>query len=54
MRVVAVAATIVLMFALPTQAETIRVRVTAGPHAEIIDVVKKVGAVSRSSNLPTM
>jgi D-methionine transport system substrate-binding protein len=44
MRVVAAAATVVLMFALPAQAETIRVGVTAGPHAEIMDVVKKAGA----------
>ncbi|GLH80020.1 hypothetical protein SSBR45G_49290 [Bradyrhizobium sp. SSBR45G] len=29
---------------LPARAETIRVGVTAGPHAEIIDVVKKVAA----------
>jgi D-methionine transport system substrate-binding protein len=43
MRVVAAAATVVLMFALPAQAETIRVGVTAGPHAEIMDVVKKAG-----------
>ncbi|MGY3452065.1 MetQ/NlpA family ABC transporter substrate-binding protein [Bradyrhizobium sp. USDA 4353] len=40
--VVALAA--LLSVALPAQAETIRVGVTAGPHAEIIDVVKKVAA----------
>ncbi|WP_315719757.1 MULTISPECIES: MetQ/NlpA family ABC transporter substrate-binding protein [unclassified Bradyrhizobium] len=40
--VVALAA--LLSLALPAQAETIRVGVTAGPHAEIIDVVKKVAA----------
>jgi len=33
-----------LSLVLPAQAETIRVGVTAGPHAEILDVVKKVGA----------
>lgn len=40
--VVALAA--LLSVALPAHAETIRVGVTAGPHAEILDVVKKVGA----------
>ncbi len=40
--VVALAA--LLSVALPAHAETIRVGVTAGPHAEIIDVVKKVAA----------
>ncbi|CCE00002.1 MetQ/NlpA family ABC transporter substrate-binding protein [Bradyrhizobium sp. STM 3809] len=40
--VVALAA--LLSVALPAQAETIRVGVTAGPHAEILDVVKKVAA----------
>ncbi|MGJ4889369.1 MetQ/NlpA family ABC transporter substrate-binding protein [Bradyrhizobium sp. HKCCYLRH3099] len=40
--VIALAA--LLSVALPAQAETIRVGVTAGPHAEIIDVVKKVAA----------
>ncbi|WP_315757886.1 MULTISPECIES: MetQ/NlpA family ABC transporter substrate-binding protein [unclassified Bradyrhizobium] len=39
---VAIAALVSLI--LPAQAETIRVGVTAGPHAEIIDVVKKVAA----------
>src|SRR5215470_17842691 len=33
-----------LAFAGVARAETIRVGVTAGPHAEIIDVVKKVAA----------
>lgn len=37
-----IAATLVLTGA--AQAETLRVGVTAGPHAEIIDVVKKVAA----------
>jgi len=32
------------LLATTAQAETIRVGVTAGPHAEIMDVVKKVGA----------
>ncbi|ULK97922.1 MetQ/NlpA family ABC transporter substrate-binding protein [Bradyrhizobium sp. I71] len=32
------------LLATTAQAETIRVGVTAGPHAEILDVVKKVGA----------
>ncbi|CCD87884.1 D-methionine ABC transporter protein, periplasmic binding protein [Bradyrhizobium sp. ORS 285] len=40
--VIALAA--LLSVALPAHAETIRVGVTAGPHAEIIDVVKKVAA----------
>jgi D-methionine transport system substrate-binding protein len=44
MRILVVAAAAVLTFALPAQAETIRVGVTAGPHAEIMDVVKKAGA----------
>lgn len=35
---------VVLAFAGAAQAETIRIGVTAGPHAEIIDVVKKVAA----------
>ncbi|WP_315786562.1 MetQ/NlpA family ABC transporter substrate-binding protein [Bradyrhizobium sp. SZCCHNPS1003] len=39
---VAIAALVSLI--LPAQAEAIRVGVTAGPHAEIIDVVKKVAA----------
>ncbi|UFZ05098.1 MetQ/NlpA family ABC transporter substrate-binding protein [Bradyrhizobium ontarionense] len=33
-----------LSLVIPARGETIRVGVTAGPHAEIIDVVKKVGA----------
>ncbi|MDU1688998.1 MAG: MetQ/NlpA family ABC transporter substrate-binding protein [Bradyrhizobium sp.] len=40
--VVALAALVSLLT--PVRAETIRVGVTAGPHAEILDVVKKVGA----------
>jgi len=44
MRILAFAAATLLTFALPAEAETIRVGVTAGPHAEILDVVKKVGA----------
>ncbi|MFX8327857.1 MetQ/NlpA family ABC transporter substrate-binding protein, partial [Acinetobacter baumannii] len=32
------------LLATTARAETIRVGVTAGPHAEILDVVKKVGA----------
>ncbi|WP_315739244.1 MULTISPECIES: MetQ/NlpA family ABC transporter substrate-binding protein [unclassified Bradyrhizobium] len=40
--IVAIAALVSLI--LPAQAEAIRVGVTAGPHAEIIDVVKKVAA----------
>ena len=44
MRILAFAAAMSLTFTLPVQAETIRVGVTAGPHAEILDVVKKVGA----------
>lgn len=43
MRIVALAAVAALALVLPAQAETIRVGVTAGPHAEIMDVVKKVG-----------
>ena len=45
------------LLATTAQAETIRVGVTAGPHAEIMDVVKKVGAsaasTSRWSSSPT-
>jgi D-methionine transport system substrate-binding protein len=44
MRIAAFVAAALVVFALPAQAETIRVGVTAGPHAEIMDVVKKVGA----------
>jgi D-methionine transport system substrate-binding protein len=44
MHIRALVAAVVLAFALPAQAETIRVGVTAGPHAEILDIVKKVGA----------
>jgi D-methionine transport system substrate-binding protein len=44
MRILAFAAATFLTVALPAQAETIRVGVTAGPHAEIMDVVKKAGA----------
>src|SRR3569833_2379018 len=39
-----VAVAVLLSLMLPARAETIRVGVTAGPHAEILDVVKKVGA----------
>src|SRR6202008_428611 len=35
---------VALALAMPARAETIRVGVTAGPHAEIMDVVKKVAA----------
>jgi D-methionine transport system substrate-binding protein len=44
MRIAALVAAALVAVALPAQAETIRVGVTAGPHAEIMDVVKKVGA----------
>jgi D-methionine transport system substrate-binding protein len=44
MRIVALVAAGLLTLALPAQAETIRVGVTAGPHAEVMDVVKKVAA----------
>lgn len=44
MRFLATIAAATLMLAGAAQAETIRVGVTAGPHAEIMDVVKKVGA----------
>jgi D-methionine transport system substrate-binding protein len=33
-----------LLLSMPARAETIRIGVTAGPHAEIMDVVKKVAA----------
>lgn len=44
MRIVALVAAGLLTLALPARAETIRVGVTAGPHAEVMDVVKKVAA----------
>ena len=44
MRIFAAIVATVLAFAVPARAETIRVGVTAGPHAEILDVVKKVAA----------
>ncbi|WP_315799073.1 MetQ/NlpA family ABC transporter substrate-binding protein [Bradyrhizobium sp. SZCCHNRI3043] len=44
MRLPLVASAALVSLILPAQAEAIRVGVTAGPHAEIIDVVKKVAA----------
>ena len=44
MRFLAMIAAAILMFSGVARAETIRVGVTAGPHAEIMDVVKKVAA----------
>jgi D-methionine transport system substrate-binding protein len=44
MRLIANILTATLMLAGAVQAETLRVGVTAGPHAEIMDVVKKVAA----------
>lgn len=44
MRLLAALFAVVLAFAGVARAETIRVGVTAGPHAEIMDVVKKVAA----------
>jgi D-methionine transport system substrate-binding protein len=44
MRFVAAVLVAALVFVGPARAETLRVGVTAGPHAEIMDVVKKVAA----------
>ncbi len=44
MRIFTVIAATLAVFASAASAETIRVGVTAGPHAEILDVVKKVAA----------
>jgi D-methionine transport system substrate-binding protein len=44
MRIFAAIIATVFAFMIPAWAETIRVGVTAGPHAEILDVVKKVAA----------
>ncbi|WP_315835599.1 MetQ/NlpA family ABC transporter substrate-binding protein [Bradyrhizobium prioriisuperbiae] len=44
MRFVAAILVAVAALAAPAQAETIRVGVTAGPHAEVLDVVRKVAA----------
>lgn len=44
LRSILLAATAAVALGTAAQAETIRVGVTAGPHAEILDVVKKVGA----------
>ncbi len=47
MRLPATLFIVALAFASVARAETIRVGVTAGPHAEIMDVVKKVAAERR-------
>ncbi|WP_024507329.1 MetQ/NlpA family ABC transporter substrate-binding protein [Bradyrhizobium sp. ARR65] len=44
MRSFAAIVAVALALSMPAKAETIRVGVTAGPHAEIMDVVKKVAA----------
>jgi len=44
MRLLAIALAVSLAFISAVHAETLRVGVTAGPHAEIMDVVKKVAA----------
>jgi D-methionine transport system substrate-binding protein len=44
MRIAALVAASLLALVVPAQAETIRVGVTAGPHAEVMDVVRKVAA----------
>lgn len=43
-RVAAIVSTLIFVGASGARAETIRVGVTAGPHAEVIEVVKKVAA----------
>src|SRR5262245_55705592 len=44
MRILATVAVILGVLSTPAMSETIRVGVTAGPHAEITEVVKKVAA----------